>query len=322
MTTSIAPATVSTGSLVSDAEHGRTDHLAGGPVTKRGRRRIDPIYYVFLLPTLALFTVTITVPAILGIFYSFTNFIGFGDWEFIGLTNYVAVFSDPAILASYVFTFGFAIVTVILVNVIAFLLAIGLTSRIKLKTTLRAVFVIPMVISGIVIAYVFNFLFSNSLPALGTALGIPFLQESVLANPNLAWLAIVVVATWQSIPATLLIYIAGLLSIPGEVYEAADIDGATSWYKLRSVTLPLVAGYVVINVILGFKTYLQVYDVIVGLTNGGPGTSTRSIPMTIFTGFTGGDYAYQMANATLFFIIAIVISVLQLRLTRGRAALS
>ena len=94
------------------------------------------------------------------------------------------------------------------------------------------------------------------------------------------------------------------------------------WYKLRSVTLPLVAGYVVINVILGFKNYLNVYDVIVGLTNGGPGTATRSIAMTIFTGFTGGDYAYQMANATIFFIIAILISVLQLRLTRGRAAIS
>lgn len=321
MSTPIAPATVSTGSLVSEAEHGRTDHLAGLRTTKKGRRRIDPVYYLFLVPTLLLFTLAITVPAILGIFYSFTNFIGFGEWEFIGLTNYVAVFSDPAILASYGFTFGFAIVTVALVNVIAFLLAVGLTSRIKLKTGLRAVFVIPMVISGIVIAYVFNFLFSNSLPALGTTLGLPWLQESVLANPNLAWVAIVIVATWQSVPATLLIYIAGLLSIPGEVYEAADIDGATAWYKMRSVTLPLVAGYVVINVILGFKTYLNVYDVIVGLTNGGPGTSTRSIAMTIFSGFTGGDYAYQMANATMFFVIVVLISLIQLRITRGRNAI-
>jgi raffinose/stachyose/melibiose transport system permease protein len=322
MTTPIAPAAVSTGTLVTEAEHGRTDHLAGLPTTRKGRPKIDRIYYVFLVPTLVLFTLAITVPAILGIFYSFTNFIGFGDWEFIGFTNYVAVFSDPAILAGYTFTLGFAIVTVILVNVIAFLLAVGLTSRIKLKTGLRAVFVIPMVISGIVIAYVFNFLFSNSLPAAGASLGIPWLSESVLANPNLAWLAVVVVATWQSIPATLLIYIAGLLSIPGEVYEAADIDGATAWNKMRSVTLPLVAGYVVINIILGFKNYLNVYDVIIGLTNGGPGTSTRSIAMTIFTGFTGGDYAYQMANATIFFIIAVAISVLQLRLTRGRAAIS
>lgn len=322
MTTPITPAAASAGSLVDEAEHGRVDHLAGSAHDKRGRTRVEPIYYWFLVPTLALFTLAITVPAVLGIFYSFTNFIGFGDWEFIGFTNYIAVFSDPAILSGYTFTFGFAIVTVLLVNVIAFLLAVGLTSRIRLKTGLRAVFVIPMVISGIVIAYVFNFLFSNSLPALGASLGIPWLSESILANPDLAWLSIVIVSAWQSIPATLLIYIAGLLAIPGEVYEAADIDGAGPWNRLWSVTLPLVAGYVVINMILGFKNYLNVYDVIVGLTQGGPGTSTRSIAMTIFTGFTGGDYAYQMANATIFFIIAVAISVLQLRITRGKAAIS
>jgi raffinose/stachyose/melibiose transport system permease protein len=322
MTTPIVPAAASAGALVDDAEHGRTDHLAGAAHDRRGRTRVDPIYYAFLLPTLLLFTLTITLPAILGIFYSFTNFIGFGEWEFIGFTNYIAAFSDPAILASYSFTFGFAIVTVLLVNVIAFLLAVGLTSRIRLKTGLRAVFVIPMVISGIVIAYVFNFLFSNSLPQFGASLGIPVLSESILANPDLAWLAIVIVTAWQSIPGTLLIYIAGLLSIPGEVYEAADIDGAGAARRLWSVTLPLVAGYVVINVILGFKNYLNVYDVIIGLTNGGPGTATRSIAMTIFSGFTGGDYAYQMANATIFFIIAVLISVLQLRLTRGKAAIS
>lgn len=320
MSTPIAAA--SAGSLVADAEHGTVDHLAGDRTTRRGRPRVDRIYYLFLVPTLLLFTVTITVPAIIGIFYSFTDFIGFGEWKFIGIINYIAVFSDPAMLTSYGFTFGFAIVTVLLANAIAFLLAVGLTSRIRLKTALRAVFVIPMVISGIVIAYVFNFLFSNSLPALGSAAGIPWLTESILANPNLAWLSIVVVAAWQSVPGALLIYIAGLLSIPGEVYEAADLDGVNAWSKLRSVTLPLVAGYVVINVILGFENYLNVYDVIVGLTNGGPGTSTRSIAMTIFSGFTGGDYAYQMANATLFFIVAVLISVLQLRITRGRAAIS
>jgi raffinose/stachyose/melibiose transport system permease protein len=321
MTTPITPVSATAGSLVVEAEHGQGDHIVGAH-TRSGKPKVDPVYYLFLLPTLILFTLFITLPALLGIFYSFTNFIGFGDWQLVGLTNYIAVFSDPAILSSYGFTFGFALVTVILVNVIAFLLAVALTSRIRLKAPLRAIFVIPMVISGIVIAFVFKYLFSNSLPALGSATGIGWLQESILANENLAWLAIVIVSAWQSIPGALLIYIAGLLSIPGEVYEAADIDGASAWVRLRSVTLPLVAGYVVINVILGFKNYLNVYDIIVGLTDGGPGTATRSIAMTIFTGFTGGDYAYQMANATLFFIIAVLISILQLRLTRGKAALS
>jgi raffinose/stachyose/melibiose transport system permease protein len=321
MTTPITPASATAGSLVTEAERGQGDHIAGSR-SRRGKPKVDPVYYLFLLPTLVLFTLAITLPAVLGIFYSFTNFIGFGDWELVGFTNYIAVFSDPAVLSSYLFTFGFAFVTVILVNAIAFLLAVALTSRIRLKTPLRAIFVIPMVISGIVIAFVFKFLFSNSLPAFGAGTGIGWLQESILANENLAWIGVVIVTAWQSIPSALLIYIAGLLSIPGEVYEAADIDGANAWVRLRSVTLPLVAGYVVINVILGFKNYLNAYDVIVGLTNGGPGTSTRSIAMTIFTGFTGGDYAYQMANATIFFLIAVLISILQLRLTRGKAALS
>ncbi len=287
----------------------------------RHRRKVEGVYYLFLLPSLILFTLAITLPAVIGIFFSFTNSIGFGDWEFVGFTNYIAAFSDPAIVQSYLFTFGFAAVTVLVVNVAAFLLAVGLTSRIRMKTGLRTIFVIPMVISGIVIAYVFNFLFSNSLPALGQALGIGWLSESILANPDLAWIAIVIVTAWQAIPGTLLIYIAGLLSIPGEIYEAADLDGAGRVAQLTKITLPLVAGYVVINVILGFKGYLNAYDIIVGLTGGGPGTATRSIAMTIITGFSSGDYAYQMANATIFFVITVAIALLQLAITRGRNVL-
>jgi raffinose/stachyose/melibiose transport system permease protein len=291
---------------------------SGDKTIRRSARRVEPIYYLFLLPSLVLFTLAITVPGIIGIFFSFTDSIGIGEWSFNGLTNYIALFSVPAILQSYLFTFGFAIATVIVVNVVAFLLAVGLTARIRIKTGLRTIFVIPMVISGIIIAYVFNFLFSNSVPTAAGALGIPFLQTSLLANPDLAWVAIVIVTAWQAIPGTLLIYIAGLLSIPGDVYEAADLDGASKTQQLLRITLPLVAGYVVINVILGFKGFLNAYDIIVGLTNGGPGTATRSIAMTIIAGFNGGDYAYQMANATIFFIVAVLISILQLSLTRGR----
>lgn len=290
-------------------------HRVLGRVSKR---RVEPIYYLFLIPTLILFTLAITVPAITGIVFSFTDSIGIGTWSFNGLTNYIAMMSDPAILQSYLFTFGFSIATVVVVNVIAFLLAVGLTARIRFRTALRTIFVIPMVISGIIIAYVFNFLFSNSVPAVGDALGIGWLKDSLLANPDLAWVAIVLVTAWQAIPGTLLIYIAGLLSVPGDVYEAADIDGANRFQQLTRITLPLVAGYVVINMILGFKNFLNAYDIIVGLTNGGPGTATRSVAMTIIAGFNGGDYSYQMANATIFFIVAVIISLLQLSLTRGR----
>ena len=305
-----------TGTIVTQGKSGKHGVLGRGRAS-----RVEPIYYLFLIPTLLLFTLAITVPAVTGIVFSFTDSIGIGTWSFNGLTNYIAMMSDPAILQSYLFTFGFSIATVIVVNVLAFLLAVGLTARIRFRTALRTIFVIPMVISGIIIAYVFNFLFSNSVPALGKALGIGWLEESLLANPDLAWLAIVAVTAWQAIPGTLLIYIAGLLSVPGDVYEAADIDGASRTQQLFRITLPLVAGYVVINMILGFKNFLNAYDIIVGLTNGGPGTATRSVAMTIIAGFNGGDYAYQMANATIFFIVAVLISLLQLSMTRGRNAL-
>jgi len=273
-----------------------------------------------LVPALVLFTLAITLPAIMGITLSFTDSVGFGEFRWIGLTNYIALFSDPAIRSSYAFTIGLALVTVLVVNAAAFLLAVLLCSRIRAKVALRAIFVLPMVISGSIIAYVFSFLFANSLPQLGQAIGVDVLATSLLANEQLAWLTIVFVTAWQSIPSALLIYIAGILSIPSEVYEAASMDGASAGRRLRSITLPLVAGYVIINLIIGFKNYLNAYDIIVGLTNGGPGTATRSVAMTIFSGFTGGDYAYQMANATIFFLIAVVLAVLQLRFTRGKAA--
>ena len=134
---------------------------------RRSKRRVDPVYWLFLLPAIAIFTVAITVPAIIGFTLSFTNSIGFGDFEWIGFNNYIALFRDEGILASYGFTLGFAAVTVVLVNVIAFLLALGLTATVKFQTALRTVFVMPMVISAIIIAYVFQFLFSNSVPQLG-----------------------------------------------------------------------------------------------------------------------------------------------------------
>ena len=286
----------------------------------RSRRKVEPVYWFFLLPALAAFTLLIVYPAVEGIAMSFTNSIGFGKFDWIGTRNYVALFKDENILKSYGFTFLFAAVTVILVNVIAFFLALGLTSKIKLTNPLRAIFVIPMVISSIIYSFVFKYLFSNSLPRLGELLGNDTLSTSLLANEEWAWVAIVLVTTWGAVPSAMLIYIAGLMTVPGEVYEASAIDGATGGRNLRNITLPLVAGYVGINLILGFKSYLGVYDQIVGLTQGGPGTATRSVAFTIFAGFNGGDYAYQMANASVFFVITLVIAIIQLRLTQGRSA--
>lgn len=311
MTAPAAPGVGSSTNAVA-SDHG---HAVG--VDQR-HKKVEGIYYWMLLPALILFTAFITLPGLVGFFYSFTNYVGFGEWKFIGLTNYLALFSDPRILQSYGFTVWFAVVATLVTNALALALAIGLNGKIKWKAGIRAVYIIPMVISGIVIAYVFNFLFSTSLPTIAESMGWTSLTQSILANERWAWVAIVIVSAWQSIPSAILIYIAGLLGIPNEVYEAASIDGASAWRTFRSVTFPLVIGYVVINTILGFKNFLNAYDIIVGLTNGGPGTSTMSVPMTIFTGFTSGDYAYQMANAVVFFVFTIIVSLAQLLFVRNR----
>jgi raffinose/stachyose/melibiose transport system permease protein len=283
-----------------------------------GRKRPELAYYLMLLPAVAAFTLFITVPAVVGIFYSFTNYVGYGHWHFIGLVNYEAAFTDPNIRHSYGFTLIFAITTTVLVNVVGLLIALGLNSKIKLQKTFRAIYFLPMVISGLVIAYVFNYLFSTSIPMISSSLGLTPFTTSILTSSRFAWLAIVFVSTWQALPSAIIIYLAGLTAIPGEVYEAAAIDGSTTWDKFRHITLPLVLPFVVINSVLALKGFLNVYDVVVGLTNGGPGTSTQSVAMSIFTGFTGGDYAYQMANAVLFFIVTVLLSLMQLVIIRRR----
>jgi raffinose/stachyose/melibiose transport system permease protein len=286
--------------------------------TFRSKNKIDPAYYWMVVPVLALFAFFITLPALLGVFFSLTNYAGYGDWKFIGLSNYVNIFKDPAILQSYIFTFVFALTTTVVVNVVALAIALGLNAKIKWRTGIRTVFFIPMVLSALIVSFVFNYLFSNTLPVLAEQFGFTPLATSILANENLAWLAIVVVTVWQAAPGATIIYLAGLQSVPAEVYEAADLDGAGSFRQFLSLTLPLIMGYLVINVILGFKGFLGTYEIIVGLTGGGPGMATQSVAMRIFSGFTGGDYSYQMANAVIYFLITLLISVIQLRLIQRR----
>ena len=284
----------------------------------RAKGRIDPAYYWMVVPVLALFAFFITLPALVGVFFSLTNYAGYGDWKFIGLSNYINIFKDPAVLQSYIFTFVFALTTTVVVNVVALAIALGLNARIKWRTGIRTVFFIPMVLSALIVSFVFNYLFSNTLPVLMDRLGYTPLATSILANENLAWLAIVIVTVWQAAPGATIIYLAGLQSVPSEVYEAADLDGAGSFRQFLSLTLPLIMGYLVINVILGFKGFLGTYEIIVGLTGGGPGMATQSVAMRIFSGFTGGDYSYQMANAVIYFLITLLISVIQLRLIQRR----
>lgn len=286
-----------------------------------GTSRVSRTFYWMVLPSVLLFFVLHTIPVLNGVFFSMTNYAGYGEWDFTWFTNYVNLFKDDQVLNAYAFTFGFALVSTILVNVISLAIAMGLNSRIKFRTGLRGIFFIPNILSILVIGYVFNYLFSNSLPEIASRLGIDALSTSILANPDLAWVGIVILAVWQAAAFNIIIYLAGLQTIPGELYEAASLDGASTWRKFTSITFPLIGPFFTINMVLSLKNFLQVFDHIMALTAGGPGTSTQSVSLLIYRGgFQGGEYAYQTANAVIFLVVIVLISVFQLRVLQRREA--
>ena len=279
---------------------------------------VAPAYLLMVIPAIALFTFFIIYPAIDGMFYSFTNYVGYGAWHSIGFANYKAAFSDPTIRDSYGFTLLFAVVACVVTNVVALALAIALNAKIRWRSGLRTIFFMPMVLSGLVVSYVFTFIISTSVPVIAGVIHFAPLESNILANQHTAWLGIVFVASWVAIPGAIIIFLAGLTGIPTEVYEAASIDGASAWTKFRHMTFPLLFGFLVINTILTFKNFLNVYDIVVGLTGGGPGTATTSVAQTIFSGFFNGDYAYQMANAVIFFLVTLLFAIFQLGVIRRR----
>jgi len=304
----------------------RTGAEPGERAGRRGGRRkpgsgvpFSKAFYVMVAPALLLFFIFHTIPVLQGVWYSFTDSPGYGPYSFVGLRNYLALFTDPRVLHAYWFTFLIAGVATIAVNVVSLAIAIGLNSRIKWKTTLRGVYFIPNVLAILVIGYIFNYLFSNSLPALAGTLGIDALSTSLLTKASTAWIAIVILAVWQAAAFNIIIYLAGLQTVPREVYEAAAIDGATSWQMFRRVTFPLIAGFFTINMVLSLKAFLQIFDHIVALTNGGPGTDTESVALLIYKGgFQGGEYGYQSANSVIFFIVIVAFSIVQLNVLRRR----
>lgn len=180
----------------------------------KGNERKTYIYAV-TIPLLILFFTFNTLPLIKGFIYSFTNFKGYGSYEWVGLRNYIDLFQDARVGKSYLFTFKFAIVATIIVNVISLILALGLNSKIRAKSALRGIYFIPNVLGGLVVGYIFSFIFTYILPTIGENLGIGFLKSSMLASTKSAWFAIVIVAAWQAIAMNTIIYISGLQTVPG-----------------------------------------------------------------------------------------------------------
>lgn len=286
----------------------------------RRRPRLAPrAYYWFVWPAVIAFAAFHTLPMIVGVFFSFTNYAGYGTWDFVGIANYVNVFRDDRVLQAYGFSFLFALVSTVVTNAISLTIAMGLNAKIRARNFWRGVYFVPYILAVLVVGYVFQFLFSNSLPKILS--GIPLFRDNILTNPDWAWTAVVALAVWQACAFSIIIYLAGLQTIPADIYEAASIDGATPARQFWSITFPLISAFFTINVVLSLKNFLQVFDPIIALTNGGPGTSTESVTMLIFRGgFSGGEFAYQTANAVIFFIIITVVSLLQFRVLQRREA--
>lgn len=276
-------------------------------------------FYMMVIPAVILFFIFHTCSLLQGIFYSFTNSKGYGDWNFVGMKNYIEVFKDTNVLHAYIFTFKFAIVTTIIVNILSLLIAVGLNTKIKFQNTLKAIYFIPNILGTLIVSFVFNYIFSNIIPNIGTVLNIGTLSKNILGNERFAWLGIVFVAAWQSIAFNTIIYISGLQTIDSDIYEACEIDGAKGLKKFRNITFPLIAPFFTINMVLCMKGFLMVFDQVVAMTGGGPGTATQSISYIIYNGgFNQGCFAYQSANAVIYFIVIVAISIFQLRVLEKR----
>ena len=265
-------------------------------------------FMMIAVPILLLFFAFNTLPLIKGFMYSFTNFRGYGTkFDWVGWRNYIDLFTDSRVGNSYWFTFKLALVATILINILSLVMALALNAKIRFKSFLRGMYFVPNILGALVVGYIFSYIFTYILPALTST-------ASMLANKNLAWIAIVIVCAWQSIAMNTLIYISGLQTVPEDVYEAASLDGATGWNRFRYITFPLIMPFFTINMVLCMKNNLMVFDQIMALTKGGPAQSTESISFLIYNnGMGGGQFGFQSANAVIFFIVIVIISVLQLK---------
>ena len=254
------------------------------------------------IPILALFVCFNTIPLIRGVIYSFTNFKGFGSYDWVGFRNYIDLFSDARVGKSYLFTFKLAIVSTVVVNVVSLILALALNSKIRAKSFFRGAYFLPNILGALVVGYIFNYFFTYILPAIGSMIGSDAMSRSMLSDPDSAWIGIMIVCAWQAVAMNTIIYISGLQTVPEDVYEAGGLDGATGWKQFRYLTFPLIIPFFSINMVLCVKNFLMVFDQIMALTKGGPAQSTESISYLIYNnGMSGGQFGFQSANAVIFF---------------------
>ena len=274
-------------------------------------KAVKKYWPIFLVPTMAAFLIGFIIPFIEGIYLSFCKFTTIKDAKFVGIQNYIEAFKDSNFLGSFKFTTLFAIVSLVLINVLAFLIALALTQNIKGKNIFRTVFFMPNLIGGIVLGYVWQLIFDGIFVKFNTALKL---------NETLGFWGLVILVGWQQIGYMMIVYIAGLQAIPGDIQEAAMIDGANRMQRLFKITIPNMMPSITICTFLTITNSFKLFDQNLALTGGEPLHKTEMFALNIYNTFYGrvGAEGIGQAKAVVFFIIVVAIGLLQLKLTRDK----
>ena len=274
-------------------------------------KAIKKYWPIFLLPTMAAFMIGFVIPFAEGIYLSFCKFTTIKDAEFVGLSNYIDALKDTTFTGSFRFTALFAIVTLVLINVLAFLIALALTQNIRGTNIFRTVFFMPNLIGGIVLGYVWQLIFDAIFARFGLALKL---------SETLGFWGLVILICWQQIGYMMIVYIAGLQAIPGDIMEAAMIDGANRSQRLFQITIPNMMPSITICTFLTITNSFKLFDQNLALTGGEPLHKTEMMALNIYQTFYGrtGYEGVGQAKAVLFFLLVVVIGLLQLRLTREK----
>ena len=266
---------------------------------------------IFVLPTLLAFAIGFIIPFGMGLWLSLCEFTTVTDAKFVGLANYVKVLQDTVFLHSFWYTALFAVVSLVVINVFAFLLALALTQSMRGTNLFRTVFFMPNLIGGIVLGYIWQLIFNGILAPYGKALAL---------NEWYGFVGLVILVAWQQIGYMMIIYIAGLQSIPGDIMEAASIDGAGSLYRLFKITIPMMMPTITICTFLSITNGFKLFDQNLSLTAGEPSKMSEMMALNIYNTFFGrtGWEGVGQAKAVLFFILVVGIGLIQLRITRSK----
>ena len=266
---------------------------------------------VFALPTFLAFTIGFIAPFILGIYLSFCKFNTVTDAKFIGISNYIDAVQDTVFQHAFVFTTLFAILSIIIINVCAFAIALALTKKLKGTNIFRTFFFMPNLIGGIVLGYIWQLIFNGVLAVY---------NQAITASEWYGFWGLIILVSWQQIGYMMIIYIAGLQSIPEDVMEAAQIDGASSLRRLFSITIPMMMPSITICTFLSVTNGFKLFDQNLSLTAGEPSKMSEMLALNIFNTFYGrtGWEGVGQAKAVIFFIVVVIIGIIQLQITRGK----